>query len=178
MTECPIGLICEFFECERSYCQNLADPWPLPYLVNPGWMPGIGLLVSLPTHDWDCPNVEHLIIENENYNRWVETVRHFCWQGGWWDAVDLPYQFHPDGGLLVIHDRPLDESTTLSCCWDFEDGYQRYRSHWDGFMPPVPINGFKLIYGEFSGKELIEADGFFKWWTLCAGDFEGLEDEE
>lgn len=174
---CPIGLICEHFECDRygdSYCQDLADPWPLPYWVEPCWMPGVGLLVILPAYEWDCPNIEHMIIENSRYNRWVERVRNDYWLAGWWNAIDLPYQAHPEGGVLVIHHLKLDEEITFSRPWHYSPEIKDDTSptHWEMFMPPVPLSGYRHPFT----KDYIEPDGFYRDWLLrWPSDFEEEE---
>lgn len=173
MTNCPIGLICEYFECDHygsGYCQDLADPWPLPYFKEPCWMPGVGFLVILPAYKWDCPNIEYMITENERYNRWVERVRDDYWLYGWWNAIDLPYEEHPGGGILVIHDLRLDESITFSHPWRYNPKvkYDISPTHWEEFMRPVPLDGYR-----HSSTENIEPDGFYRDWLLrWASDFE------
>jgi hypothetical protein len=176
MSDCPIGLNCKDFECRRSYCQNLADPWPVPYFTYPGWLPGVSLLTTIPQFDYDCPNVEHLIIANEEYNRWVDNVRQELWLGGWWQAVDLPYELHLDGGLLVIHHLKLDEEVTFVSPWrlDLENKYNCSPTHWEEFMPPVPLDGYRTPFT----SDYIEPDGFCRdWLLLWPSDFEWSDDE-
>lgn len=181
MKDCPIGLICDYFECNvfggctnRAYCQELAKPWTLPYWVEPCWMPGVGLLVTLPACEWDCANEEHEIAIQDRYNEWVERIREDYWLGGWWEATDLPYQPHPDGGLLVIHQLRLDKDITFSCPW--RDIRKRsadtYPECWEQFTPPVRLNRHRHPW-----DKKIQDDGFYPPWVLVfASDFE--EDEE
>ncbi|MEH2467495.1 hypothetical protein [Nostoc sp.] len=178
MKDCPIGLICGDFECNRDgYCQDLADPWPLPYDIDPSWMPGVGLLVTLPAYDWYCPNIEHMIIQNERYNRWVGRVREDYWLGGWWGATDLPYQSHPEGGILVIYHLKLDEEITFSRPWRYlpNISYDCSPTHWEEFMPAVPIDGYLHPLSD----RHIESDGFCcDWLLLWAHDFESENDDD
>ncbi|MEH2050069.1 hypothetical protein [Nostoc sp.] len=164
MKDCPIGLVCSDFECDRRYCQDLAEPWPLPYYLNPCWMKGVGLLVVLPSHDWDCPNIEHMITENERYNNWVQRVRDDYWLGGWWNAVDLPYEAHPEGGILVIHHLKLDEEIAFSRPWRYNPKvqYDTSPTHWEEFMPPVPLEGGRHPFTD----DYIEDDGFYRDFLL------------
>ncbi|MEH1855264.1 MAG: hypothetical protein V7L11_27190 [Nostoc sp.] len=170
MIDCPIGLICDYFKCDRGYCQNLANPWPLPYYINPGWLPGVYLWVEILPFDYDTPNVEYLIIQAEEDNRWVESVRQELWRGGWWKAEDLPYQPHPEGGLLVIHHLRLTEEVTFACPWVY-DSNKRYNcspTHREQFMPPVPLDGYRRAFTD----DYIEDDGFYRDFLLrWASDF-------
>ncbi|MEH2384169.1 MAG: hypothetical protein V7K27_35670 [Nostoc sp.] len=176
MRDCPIGLICSDFECNRRYCENLADPWPLPYYLNPRWMPGVGLLVIVPSHEWDCTTEEHLIAQNEEYNNWVTSVRNEMWMGGFWYAIDLPYEVHPEGGLLVIHDLKLDGDVTFSEPWIFnpKKRYNCAPTHWEEFMRPVPLEGCRHPFT----ADYIEKDGFYRDFLLrFLGDFDESYEE-
>jgi hypothetical protein len=174
MNDCPIGLICSDFKCDRAFCNFLAQPWPLPFFINPGWMPGVDLLVSVLDYDPDFPEYEHLLEAFERGNSWVERIRHEIWLAGWWKATDLPYQPHPGGGLLVIHFQPLDEDVMFACCL-INNFYKQ-----EQFAPPVPVNGYEIIYGRPVGLitvREIDEDGFFKYGMLDA-DFFLLENND
>ncbi|WGV23684.1 hypothetical protein [Halotia branconii] len=170
---CPIGFDCALMGdrtvCQnRSYCQNLAEPWPIPYDINPSWLTGVGLLVSVPNYDYDCPNVEHMIAENDRYNAWVESVRLELWLAGWWSAIELPYKQHPRGGLLVIHHLSLDSEVTFASPWAYDptQPYNCSPEYREIFMPPIPVsaNGRKWDFADWSHQ--IEEDGFYRDWLM------------
>ncbi|MEH1802169.1 MAG: hypothetical protein V7L13_24005 [Nostoc sp.] len=171
MTDCPIGLICDYFKCDRAhhaFCKFLAQPWPLPFVVNPGWMPGVGLLVTVLDYDLDYPEYEYEVEAWERGTSWIERIRHEIWLVGWWKAIDLPYQPHPDGGLVVVHFQPLDEDAMFTC-YLTNNFYKQ-----EQFAPPVPINGYEIIYGKpasFFPDRKAEEDGFLEYGVLDADFF-------
>jgi hypothetical protein len=61
---------------------------------------------------------------------------------GWWEAIKIPLQPHPDGGLLVTDHLRMEQSVTLACSLDY---YQELDS---GFEPPVPIHAYQRLYGK------------------------------
>lgn len=149
----------------RSYCSNLAAPWPLPYYLNPIWRDESSLEVNLPQHEYDCENVEHLIIQQDRHNALIDRMLPEYWLAGWWDAVFLPYRPHPDGGLEVFYNLKLTENITFSRPWKFD---QKYKCDvaptcWEEFMPPVPINHF---YDQPFDEVDLEEDGFCKDYLL------------
>ncbi|MEH2456561.1 hypothetical protein [Nostoc sp.] len=173
MTDCPIGLICNDFKCDRTFCNFLALEWPLPFFVNPCWMPGVNLLVTVLDYDPDFPEYEHLIEDYHRGNSWVERIRDEIWLAGWWKAIDLPYRPHPDGGLVVVHFQPLDEDVMFACYLtnNFYESEQ--------FSPPVPINGYEIVYGKPASlivNREVEKDGFLKYGVLDA-DFFVMEND-
>ncbi|MEH2300014.1 MAG: hypothetical protein V7K88_13560 [Nostoc sp.] len=130
-------------------------------------MPGVNLLVTVLDYDPDFPEYEHLLEAYERGNSWVERIRHEIWLVGWWKAIDLPYQPHLDGGLVVVHFQPLDEDVMFACCLT-NNFYKQ-----EQFAPPVPIDGYELIYGRpatLYGGEFDE-DGFYKYRGLDADFF-------
>lgn len=152
---CPIGLICEHFVCDKEYCRNLAKPWPLPvdpFFLSTKWQSIIpGFKVTMPEYEtYDDVQAEYEIEQIDRYNHWVQSVHHGFWSGGWWKAVDLPYEeVDKDGGLIVTQYLPIDEDSAFTCCLYYgHDGVRRYIPCWESFLPPVPINGYQLLYHE------------------------------
>ncbi|WP_375494695.1 hypothetical protein [uncultured Nostoc sp.] len=174
MTDCPIGLICSDFECDRTFCNFLAQPWTLPFFINPGWIPGVNLLVTVLDYDPDFPEYENEIEAYERDNSLVSRIRDEIWLVGWWKAVDLPYQAHPDGGLTVIHFQPLNEDVMFAC-YVANNFYKM-----EQFAPPVPIDGYERIYGEppSSIRQEVDQDGFFSYGVLNADFFLLGEDNQ
>lgn len=186
MKDCPIGLICGDFECDRAYCFNLIKPWPLPLAYgtscsDPEWQAEYGVTVGIPrSAEFDSDDPDE-IEETARYNHWVESVWHGFYEGGWWEAIRLPYKAHPDGGLLVFRSLELDESVTFACPWNFPHKHDQYR-HFKGFEPPVPIHGYQKIYGklstEFANDDYPEAEGPLEDYPLLyCWSFLGYEDE-
>ncbi|MEH2280636.1 MAG: hypothetical protein V7K90_04725 [Nostoc sp.] len=190
MSDCPIGLICDHFECDafdrrmhRTLCFNLAKPWPLPYscfVIASEWRAIYGFRVEIPSYAEHDSCDEHEIENTVRYNHWIESIRHGFWEGGWWEAIKLPYKSHPDGGLLVFKDLDLDESVTFACPWNFPYTHDQYR-HFKGFEPPVPIHGYQKIYGklstEFSDEDYPEGEPLEDYSLLYFWSFLGYEDE-
>ncbi|MBD2503434.1 hypothetical protein [Anabaena azotica] len=142
--KCPVGLICEYFdECDRAYCNSLVRPWPLPYCIDSDGQSECE--VELPAYNHTINNVEDLEYW-ERYNEWVQSIRNEYWLGGWWDAVLLPYQSHPAGGLLVIKPLRLNNDIDFACHSDFANGFSKYIDYWEAFEPAVPIHGYQKIF--------------------------------
>jgi hypothetical protein len=184
VSECPIGLICELLSkrssCEnRSYCHELAEPWPLPYWLNPFWAEGVNCLeVNLPDYEWDCPNVEHLITQQDSYNAWVARLQVEYWVGGWWQSISLPYEAIPEGGIIVTNHLKLGEEVTFSRPWkyDKQHKYDLSPTHWESFMPALPIGARYTNTHLFTE---IEEDGFYpECWLLYKRDFDEEWDED
>ncbi|MEH2236023.1 hypothetical protein [Nostoc sp.] len=154
----------------------MANPWTLPYWVDPCWMPGVGLLVNIPAVSGDyLSNDEHLIAIQDNYDEWIERIREDYWLGGWWESVNLPYQPHPEGGLLVIQYLALDENITFACPWRHVSKKTDGSSPecWERFMPPVPLNSHRHPWD----KRVDQGDGFYPPYVLVyASDFEKEDD--
>ncbi|MBD2492646.1 hypothetical protein H6G77_34835 [Aulosira sp. FACHB-615] len=178
MSGCPIGLICEYFEdgC-GEYCESLAHPWPLPFWdwsFDPKWRELNGFKVEIPAYQEYASNNEWEIISTDRYNYWVGRIRHELWLAGWWNAIELPYKYHPDGGIEVIHHLPLNDDVTFATPWVYHPKGYSYAapSHREEFMPPIPINSWPH---KWAGD--IEADGFYKDWLIYwPSDFEGRRD--
>ncbi|MEH2005890.1 hypothetical protein [Nostoc sp.] len=156
MKDCPIGLICEDFDCDAfgrsSYCQRLAAAWPLPYRIVPAsiWFPmahSSHLLVKIPEFS-DVPVDSLDIIKTE------------VWAAGFFDSIKLPYQAHPEGGLLVVEWLSLTAEITFICplvyrfhehlnCWlnDSPDIWEG-----DKFMPALPLPEDEYEYSRGSGQ--------------------------
>ncbi|OYD90578.1 hypothetical protein CDG76_30610 [Nostoc sp. 'Peltigera membranacea cyanobiont' 210A] len=169
MSECPIGLICSDFECDRrirrTLCFNLAKPWPLPYccfVIDPEWRENNGFLVEMPSYAEHDSCKEEDIEDTERYNHWVESVRHGFYEGGWWEAIKLPYKSLIDGGLIVVKRLNLDASVTFATPYNFDNNGRYLYRHFKGFEPPVPIHGYQKIYGklstEFSDEDYPEGE--------------------
>lgn len=148
MSQCPIGLTCQYMDCNPQSCFQLLKPWPLPFCINPEiteW----GLLVEIPTYNNDYGKT---LDENEliqQYNEWISHIRQELWRAGWWSPSLLPYSHHPEGGLLVTKFLPMEQSVTIACCLNFEEEL-------DGFEPPVPIDGYQRIYNQMPPESLKE----------------------
>ncbi|MDZ8056542.1 MAG: hypothetical protein RMX63_34525 [Aulosira sp. ZfuCHP01] len=173
--ECPIGLICEHFECDRSYCFELAKPWPLPcdetFYIAPKWKDFYVFVVEIPDYREHDSNDECRINQIDDYNHWVGHIRLELWLYGWWNALELPYQSHPDGGLLVVKYLELDSDVTFASPWEF-DGYQRYRTCWEYFVPPVPVDAYQRIYDKtpvFLEDDFVDAYECHNYITLKNG---------
>lgn len=170
MSECPIGLICEHFENNcRYYCAELAKPWPLPLEKQFDFklFKEFGFKVVVPTYEEYSSNQEWEIEVTNRYNEWAGQVREELWLAGYYNAIDLPYQYHPDGGIEVIYHLPLDSDVTFSSPWTSK-GHAYSPSHLEEFMPPIPINSWPH---EWAGD--IEADGFYNDWLIYwTSDFE------
>lgn len=168
MIECPIGFICEFFECDRRICNRLSYPWPLPFFLNPVWLPGVSLVVVIPGFSEDLPEYEHELEAFHEYNEDIAIVRQELWLNNWWVAIDIPYESHPEGGLKVIHYLSMDDAQLSSSLWD--DRYKR-----EQFAPAVPVDCYQQFYKDSPLKYYKESnfddDGFFKSYKLDYSDF-------
>lgn len=143
---------------------------PLPYWFKPGWEPGVTILVRIPGYmdDEDFCDKEwgyNWAVEScvaKDANKLIESQRRDMFLGGWWGAINLPYESHPDGGLLVTKKFDLCHETTFSCDKDSKYDYET-------FLPPVPITEYeKRFYRESRDLyyKLIEDDGYFKYSNL------------
>ncbi|MDZ7956539.1 MAG: hypothetical protein RMY34_01295 [Aulosira sp. DedQUE10] len=161
--ECPIGLICEFFECDRDYCFELVEPWKLPYeIYDFGHPESRKLIVGIPEYEeYGYSNCDAILERTNRYNEWVGRVRDNLWLGGWWNAVDLPYEFHPSGGLMVTKHLRLDGLVNFTSCLVFANGFRRDKVCWEGFYPAVPVNGYELYFHEkpptFKEEDFVDA---------------------
>lgn len=170
--ECPINLICELMECNPQLCKHFSNPWPLPYTINPYWLPGVNLLVNLLDNIDDPPEQEYLFEAYEEYNSVVSRIKEEVWLAGWCEAIDLPYKPHPEGGLLVTHSLQLDEDSAFKCDLDY--------NHYDEeqFSPAVSIDAYEQIYGEsaslITSKNMYDENGFLIYWILDSSMFEEL----
>lgn len=122
--DCPIGLICEYFECRPQVCANYARAVPLPFYFwdIDNYLYLKGALISclpdfeedpeiedsdLPDEDYGSWQFEHpdlFLDERENYNAWIERVRQSMREGGWHGSCDLPYRFNPSLQALQVFD--------------------------------------------------------------------------
>ncbi len=145
MTKCPIGLICEFFDCDNRQCFQLVKPWPLPYCdrsFDIEWRTKWGFLVEIPQYNDSYTGDPDKDESIHRYNEWVGHIRQELWYSGWWEAIKIPLQPHPSGGLLVTDRLRMEQSVTLACSLDY---YQELDS---GFEPPVPIHAYQRLYGK------------------------------
>ncbi|MEH2357518.1 hypothetical protein [Nostoc sp.] len=159
MSECPIGLICSDFECDRAFCNFLAQPWPLPYRIVPPsfWLPMAHLLVKIPQLG-DVPVRSLSVIETE------------IWNAGFFDPIKLPYQAHPEGGLLVTGFLELTEMVTFARPYYayFDEELKIWRDesphYWlgDQFMPALPLPESEYDYTR----------GYTQTWTPVLPDLQ------
>ncbi|WP_414551463.1 hypothetical protein [Anabaena sp. CCY 0017] len=107
------------------------------------------------SYEEDCINQEWAIIQQEKYNEDVDNLRIGMFNAGWWWGISLPYENHPEGGLLVIHHRPLNWEVTFEQPWDFPtQGYNPSPTARESFCPPVPLSARP------SWTKHVESDGF------------------
>lgn len=174
---CPIGLICEYFECRRDVCADYAKPIPLPYkfcdVYDRNYPKGtlISFLPECDEHlDFDEP--EYVAANRDEYNERVERVRRMMAEGGWHGFSELPYKFDEElKALVVTHEHLLKGTELLS---DLGENGDLLFHGTRGFCAALPINDPVVPHPDNYFSD-IEADGFCRFLLLWDTDF--YEDE-
>ncbi len=174
---CPIGLICEYFECRRDVCAEYAAPIPLPYKFCDRHETNypIGTLISfLPECDerFDFDEPEYVATIRDEYNERVERIRRMMNEGGWHGFSELPYKFDEELKALVVQHEHLLKGTELEADLGEYRGLPYYGDR--GFCAALPINDPVVPQPDNYFSD-IEADGFCRQLLLWDTDF--YEDE-
>lgn len=142
--ECPIGLICEYFECRPSLCADYAAPVPLPFIFweLDGWgYPKGTLICDLPQYqedEYEPDEPEHMIIARDNYNAQVERIRRFMIEGGWHGYCDLPYKYDAKSQALVVVWEHLLRGDDLEFDKEGKIDFLNYEDR--GFLTALPLD--------------------------------------
>lgn len=162
-SECFTGFRCYAPFC-KGYCAEIYNYCPLPYdpyFLTDEWLKIRGFVVNIPDFDEysDDTGPEHELFYTDRFNHWINIVRNEMFLGGWWKSIELPYKW--EEGLVVTKYLPLDDEITFFTPWVYNAMLGRsdgLLSHWEVFMPPVPVNvGFKALTWN-----KIQQDGFYE----------------
>ncbi len=159
MKNCPIGLICEHFDCRPQICNDYANPVELPYQVwsEDGIYPQGTLVCQLPElrDDWDWKEPEYVSINRSHYNVYTDRIRALLQAEGWGGHCELPYSYDAPKKALLVNCTYLLKDTDL----DLDTGVNDCNPTVRGFAPALPIDLHFAPRPEEIERDL-EPDGF------------------
>lgn len=115
--ECPIGLICEHFDCHPKVCRDYAAPIDLPYEIwlDDGYYPKGAFICQLPEFE-DYPDREEtdwVLYNRAERNFRIARIRAEMEAEGWGGICELPYSYNASMQALVVHSECFLEGEDL-----------------------------------------------------------------